>query len=96
MAGSFEIRRLSDARTVSRSGAELFVELAARAVAERGRFLVALSGGSTPKTMFEMLAEAPCRDQVDWKNVEFFWSDERAVPPDHPDSNFHKIGRAHV
>ncbi len=51
-------------------------------------FRVALSGGSTPRRTYEMLAEAPFRDMVDWKRVHFFWGDERCVPPEHPDSNY--------
>ena len=50
----------------------------------RGRFAVALSGGSTPKRMFEQLAKMV----MDWKHIHLFWVDERCVPPDHPDSNY--------
>lgn len=48
---------------------------------------VALSGGSTPKLMYQVLADE-FRDSVSWSNIQFFWSDERHVPPDHPDSNY--------
>src|SRR5262249_28579463 len=58
------------------------------AVAGHGRFLVALAGGSTPRRLYQLLAEPPFREQVDWSRIEFFWGDERRVPPDHPDSNF--------
>ena len=50
--------------------------------------MVALSGGSTPRRLYELLAREPFRRQIPWASVEFFWGDERTVPPDHPDSNF--------
>jgi 6-phosphogluconolactonase len=54
---------------------------------------VALSGGSTPKLMFQVLA-GQFRDDVPWSNVHFFWSDERHVPPDHPESNYRMAAEA--
>ena len=62
-----------------------WVHSAKRAIQKRGRFAVALSGGSTPKAIFELLRE---KATLDWSKVWLFWSDERAVPPDHPDSNY--------
>jgi 6-phosphogluconolactonase len=82
------IRRFPDAEAVSRAAGQDLVELAREAIAERGRFCVALSGGSTPRRMYEILGEAPRWAQIDWRRVEFFWGDERAVPPEHPDSNY--------
>lgn len=83
------IRRLPDPEAVSRAAAQDLVELARAAIAERGRFCVALSGGSTPRRMYEILAESPrWAAQVDWRRVEFFWGDERAVGPEHPESNY--------
>lgn len=63
-----------------------WIGLARNAIAKRGKFAAALSGGSTPKSIFEKLAEKP--QALDWTRVLLFWSDERAVPPDHPDSNY--------
>jgi 6-phosphogluconolactonase len=77
-----------DADALARAAAEQFVELARAAILARGRFTVALSGGSTPRRMYQYLAATPLRDRVDWSRVEVFWGDERGVPPDHPDSNF--------
>jgi 6-phosphogluconolactonase len=82
------IRRFPDAEAVSRAAALEMVDLARAAISERGRFCVALSGGSTPRRMYEILSEAPRWAQLDWRRVEFFWGDERAVPPEHPDSNY--------
>jgi 6-phosphogluconolactonase len=50
--------------------------------------VLALSGGSTPRLVYPLLASPPRVGAVDWSRVEFFWGDERAVPPDHPDSNY--------
>ena len=54
----------------------------------RERFLLVLSGGSTPKGLYGLLSTPRFRDRINWSSVEFFWGDERAVPPDHPDSNY--------
>jgi 6-phosphogluconolactonase len=82
------ITRTADLEALSQAAADDFVDRAGDAVAQRGRFMVALTGGSTPRRMYELLAEAPRRDRIDWTRVHFFWGDDRAVPPDHPDSNF--------
>ena len=79
------IRIFENSRELARGAAEHFV-----ALAQQDGFTVALSGGSTPKVLYELLADPqePFRAQVPWSNTHFFWSDERHVPPDHPDSNF--------
>lgn len=79
---------LRDPATVAEAAADRFVSTARAAIAERGVFRVALSGGGTPKQVYPLLLEPGRRRAVDWEAVEFFWGDERAVPPDHPDSNF--------
>jgi 6-phosphogluconolactonase len=61
--------------------AHLFVETARNAIEERGRYLVALSGGNTPMQLYELLGNH-FQDRVDWKHVHFFWGDERCVPVD--------------
>ena len=73
---------------VARAAAERFVALAREAVAARGRFSVALSGGSTPRALFRILAGEPFRSQVPWDRIDVFWGDERCVPPTHTDSNY--------
>jgi 6-phosphogluconolactonase len=70
-----------------RSAAEEFVRLANDAIAAKGSFTVALSGGSTPKGMHSVLA-SDFAAAVAWKKVFFFWGDERHVPPDNPESNY--------
>lgn len=84
-----ELRILETPQALARAAAEEFALQAKRAVAARGSFTVALSGGSTPKGMFLLLAnDSDLRAQVPWERIAFFWGDERAVPPEHPDSNF--------
>ena len=79
---------LPDASAVAVAAADRFVAMARQSIDERGSFRVALSGGSTPKRIYPLLVDEPRVGAVDWGRVDFFWGDERAVPPDHPDSNF--------
>jgi 6-phosphogluconolactonase len=79
---------LEDAAAVAREAAVRFVALARQAVAERGAFHAALSGGKTPAQLFRVLAEDQFRAAVDWNRVHLYWSDERSVPADHPDCNY--------
>ena len=88
------IQRFESPEDVCQAAAREFVRLAAESIAVRGKFTVALSGGSTPKRLYGMLAESPLREQVNWLRVEFFWGDERSVPPDHADSNFRMANEA--
>ena len=85
-----EIRILADGDDLCRVAAEEFVRLADEAVRARGRFTVALSGGSTPEALYRLLAaeDGGFRARVPWGQAHFFWGDERHVPPDHPDSNY--------
>ena len=73
---------------VARGAARLFVDYAWQSIAKHGRFIVALSGGNTPRQMFQYLASEEFKGQVDWAKVHVFWSDERAVPPTDPQSNY--------
>jgi len=58
------------------------------AAASRGRFAICLSGGSTPRRLYQLLSESPYRDRLPWERIHWFWGDERFVPWDHPDSNY--------
>ena len=82
------VRKFAHVDPLVRAAAELFVEACGEAVGREGRFLVALSGGSTPRGLYRRLASTEFRERCDWSRVEFFWGDERSVPPDHPESNF--------
>jgi 6-phosphogluconolactonase len=82
------VRIYRDAEELALKAARRFARLADQYVVGCGRFTVALSGGSTPRAMFSLLAEHPFADTVPWSSIYFFWGDERCVPPDHPDSNY--------
>jgi len=82
-----DLRIVDDLRGLSQAAAEEFVTQATGTVRANGRFTVALSGGSTPKSLFSLLAST-FRDQLPWDKMFFFWGDERHVPPDHPESNY--------
>ncbi|HEX2488948.1 MAG TPA: 6-phosphogluconolactonase [Blastocatellia bacterium] len=83
-----EVLICSDAAELALEAAGRFAELSLLYVKNTGRFTVALSGGSTPKAMFQILAEKPFADALPWRSIYFFWGDERCVPPDHADSNY--------
>jgi 6-phosphogluconolactonase len=84
------IEIFANSQELARGAAEYFVARSDEAVALKGFFTVALSGGSTPKALYQLLADAdePFHAQVPWSRTHLFWSDERHVPPDHPDSNY--------
>lgn len=76
-----------DAEAMSIAAAARFAAAARDAARESGRFVAALSGGRTPRRMYELLA-AGRAGPIDWDGVHLFWGDERYVPHDHPQSNF--------
>jgi 6-phosphogluconolactonase len=82
------IRTYPDDHRLAHAAAEHFVSVAASSIEARGRFSVALSGGSTPRPAYEQLATSEFASRVDWPCVHVFWGDERCVPPDHTDSNY--------
>src|ERR1043166_6842529 len=71
--------------------AERFVAVAEKACSEAERFSVALAGGRTPKRVYELLASDDFKSRITWPKVHLFFGDERAVPPDHPDSNYRMV-----
>jgi 6-phosphogluconolactonase len=77
-----------DAESLARGAAARVAELARESIGARGLFAVALSGGSTPRRVYELLAGAEFRGSIDWPNVHVFFGDERMVPPDHAESNY--------
>jgi len=84
-----DIRVFPDAEALNLAAAEQIARVTSEAVTLRGRCAVALTGGSTARGMYQALARtASLRAQVPWTNIDFFWGDERCVPPDHADSNF--------
>ena len=91
-----EIRVLPDGAALSRAAADEFLRTARAAIEKRGRFAVALSGGSTPKAILGLLVadEATGHNKISWDKVQVFFGDERHVPPDHPDSNYRMASEA--
>lgn len=82
------VRIFPDRHALSQGAADAFRSFANTAVSAGGRFTAALSGGSTPRELYALLAEKPSADQIAWDRVHLFWADERCVPPEHEDSNF--------
>ena len=80
-----------DNADLSERAAEEFVRLARQAIQLAGRFTVALSGGSTPKALYTLLATPGFAQRLSWNRVHLFWGDERCVPPDHPESNYRMV-----
>lgn len=76
-----------DAQAISRVTAQLFILEATAAIQDKGSFLVSLSGGSTPRLLYEELAKSALMSRIDWSKVYVFWGDERHVPPDDERSN---------
>ena len=85
-----DVHIFPDAAAVARQAAAWLTEHARTSVAERGRFAVALAGGSTPRDAYALLRE----HEVPWAETHVFWTDERPVPPGHPDSNFRMVDGA--
>lgn len=79
---------------VAYQGADEFEVRARAAIAEHGRFTVALSGGLTPRVLFELLASPQFAEDIDWGHVYVFWADERCVPPDDQRSNYRLANEA--
>jgi 6-phosphogluconolactonase len=79
-----------DAAALARRAAQYFAEKCAEVAAANGRARIAISGGSTPKAAFALLADPaqPWRMQMPWDKLDLWWVDERCVPPDHADSNY--------
>lgn len=87
MAAVPQVRVFPSEEEFFRGAAETFCKIGADAIRERGRYTVALSGGSTPRGLHEQLATTFAK-QLPWDKVFFFWGDERHAPPDFPESNF--------
>ncbi len=83
-----ELHIFTDASELAAEAADFFLWVGEQAIAQRGRFLVALSGGSTPKALYSELAGPACASRLDWSRVHFCFGDERCVPPSHAESNF--------
>ena len=86
---NYKIQIIADLEALSRVAAETIIEHISDCLRSRDICTIALSGGSTPKRLYSLLAnEAALRDQIPWERIHLFWGDERHVPPGHPDSNY--------
>ena len=81
------IRIFNDLEALSLAAAEMFADMANQAIASRGRFSIALSGGNTPRRLYEILANTSIRERIHWESVHVFWGDERCVPADDSRNN---------
>ncbi len=90
-----EITVAADRQEVCRIAAAELLAQAKQAVLAHGRCAIALSGGSTPKDLYTLLANDPkLREGIPWSKTHFFWGDERHVPPDHQESNYRMANEA--
>jgi 6-phosphogluconolactonase len=85
------VEESKDPEALARHVAQWITDLA---VASRGRFSICLSGGSTPRRLYQLLAGHPFRDILPWDRMDWFWGDERFVPWDHPESNYGMVSAA--
>lgn len=88
MYGNIKKIVTSDSDNLAKKGSEIFCKTANETICQRDRFAVAISGGSTPRTMHRLLAQEPYLSDIPWQKTHIFWVDERMVAYDHPDSNF--------
>ena len=86
-----DLQVLENTTALAHAAADRFVAASQEAIEKRGRFMVALSGGTTPQETYGRLADPSLATKVSWRNVQLFWGDERCVPPDHPDSNYRMV-----
>lgn len=85
---SDNVRWFDSLADLSAEVAQQVVAMARHAMAQRGRFTIALAGGQTPRALYQQLASPIVRDRIDWTRVHVFWGDERYVSHDDPRSNF--------
>lgn len=87
MSAHAEVRRLTTPQDLFHAAADEVIHAASSAIEQRGRFTIALSGGSTPRSLYTLIA-ANASASLPWNQMFFFWGDERHVPPDDPESNY--------
>jgi 6-phosphogluconolactonase len=86
----YKIRIFDSAGELNSQTAEFIIFLAEKSIAEKGNFVIALSGGETPKKLYALLAESPYREKLDWEKIIVFWGDERCVPENDRRNNAHQ------
>jgi 6-phosphogluconolactonase len=83
-----QVQILPDLEAISHQAARLFIKISKNSFLQKEKFVVALSGGSTPEKLYRLIGSPPYRDKMDWDRVHLFWVDERCVPKEHEASNF--------
>ena len=89
-----QVRLFDDPEEMARGVADRLLRWTASRLEAGERFTVALSGGTTPLHLFDLLSQEPYRGRIPWHRIHFFWGDERMVPPDHEESNYGTADRA--
>ena len=89
-----ELHILPSTEETAQAKAKFVATLAKECLGTQGRFTIALSGGSTPRRLYQILASPPYTEGIAWDRWHIFWSDERCVPQDHEDSNFRMAKQA--
>ncbi len=90
-SGGVAVDVFQDSAALTHAAAERVAAHAREATTLRGRFDWVLAGGRTPRPLYSLLGTEPYRSRLDWQRVHFFWSDERCVPPEHPNSNYRMV-----
>lgn len=88
MKNNVTLEVMPDGEGVARALADLIVETGKLAMADRGRFRIALSGGNTPRAAYQLLAQEPRMNELSWSDVFVYFGDERCVPPEDEQSNY--------
>lgn len=88
MTAAANIRRVAEARSLYHDAVTFIVQRIQESIGARGTATLLLSGGSTPRAVYELLSTDSWQERVVWKNVHLFWGDERCVPPTHAESNY--------
>ncbi len=88
---NLQVLEFSTTTTLTQAAATEVVQRAKAAIADHGTFLIALAGGSTPKSLYTLLKSEAWSHHILWSKVHLFGGDERHVPPDHPDSNYRMV-----
>ena len=86
-----DIEIFPDPKDLKNAALELFIQLVNEAIESEGSFSVALSGGSTPKALYQQLSDPKNQSRLAWEKVHLFWGDERYVPSDDPDLNYSMV-----
>jgi 6-phosphogluconolactonase len=86
-----DLKIYPDKNALNQAALQIFIDLADVSIREQGSFSVALSGGSTPRSLYQALAKPENARRLDWEHIHLFFGDERHVPLNHPDSNFRMV-----